>query len=101
MLVRDGTEIITVTSPKRTIPAALRRVLEARYPECGVIGCNNDQFLQIDHIVPIELSGETSLENTWRLCSHCHDLKTYRGWVVVGSGCERTLVPPPRPGGPP
>ena len=36
VLVRDGTEIITVTSPKRTIPAALRRVLEARYPECGV-----------------------------------------------------------------
>jgi hypothetical protein len=101
VLVRDGTEIITVTSPKRTIPAALRRVLEARYPECGVIACNNDQFLQIDHIVPIELGGQTSLENTWRICTHCHDLKTYRGWVVVGSGIERTLVPPPRPGGPP
>ena len=99
VLVRDGTEITTVTSPKRTIPASLRRTLEAKYPVCGNLGCDNDKFLQIDHIVPIADGGPTTIDNTWRLCSHDHDLKTYCGWIVVGEGDERRLVPPPPPGG--
>ena len=86
VLVRDGTEITTVTSPKRTIPASLRRTLEAKYPVCGNLGCDNDKFLQIDHIVPIADGGPTTIDNTWRLCSHDHDLKTYCGWIVVGRG---------------
>jgi hypothetical protein len=49
VLVRDGDEITAVSSPKRTIPAKLRRALEARYPVCSVNGCANDQFLVADH----------------------------------------------------
>jgi hypothetical protein len=92
VLVRDGVEITTVSTPKRTIPVALRRALETRYPSCGVIGCVQKDFLQIDHILPVEDGGETNVENTWRLCTHHHDLKTYAGWVVVGTGESRTLV---------
>ena len=101
VLVRDGTEITTVTSPKRTIPASLRRALEAKYPVCGNRGCDYSQFLQIDHIIPIAEGGPTTIDNTWRLCTHDHDLKSYGGWIVIGAGDERTLVPPPRPGAPP
>ena len=36
VLVRDGDDVTAVSSPKRTIPAKLRRALEARYPTCGV-----------------------------------------------------------------
>jgi hypothetical protein len=93
----DGVEITTVSTPKRTIPVALRRALEARYPSCGVIGCVQKEFLQIDHILAIEDGGETNIENTWRLCTHHHDLKTYDGWVVVGAGESRTLLAPDRP----
>jgi hypothetical protein len=101
VLVRDGTEITTVTSPKRTIPASLRRALEAKYPACGNRGCDNSQYLQIDHIVPIAEGGPTTIGNTWRLCTHDHDLKTYAGWRVVGSGDERRLIPPPHSRCPP
>jgi hypothetical protein len=97
VIAHDGHDVTKVSTPKRTIPAALRRALEARYPTCGVTGCDASTFLQIDHITPIEAGGETNLENTWRLCTHHHDLKSYRCWRVVGNGASRTLLPPGSP----
>jgi hypothetical protein len=97
VLVRDGDNITAVTSPKRTIPVKLRRALEARYPICGVMACANDQFLEIDHIVPLAEGGHTELANLWRLCPHHHDLKTYFGWRVIGEPGNWDLVPPDGP----
>jgi 5-methylcytosine-specific restriction endonuclease McrA len=94
VMVRDCDDVTAVSSPKRTIPIKLRRDLEARYPECCVKGCANDQFLEIDHIVPLEDHGRTEIENLWRLCSHHHRLKTYAGWTVVGQNGSRDLAPP-------
>jgi hypothetical protein len=97
VMVRDGDDITSVSSPKRTIPIKLRRALEAEYPTCGVPSCANDQFLQIDHIVPVEEHGPTELANLWRVCSHHHALKTHGGWTVVGQNGTRDLVPPDDP----
>jgi hypothetical protein len=97
VLVRDGDDITAVSSPRRTIPAKLRRALEARYPRCGVKACANDQFLEIDHIVPIENHGPTELPNLWRICTHHHALKTHGGWKVVGDNGDRDLLPPDDP----
>ena len=94
VLVRDGDDITAVSRPTRTIPAKLRKALEARDPACPVQGCANDQFLEIDHIVPLAEGGRTELANLWRPCSHHHDLKTYFGWKVVGENGDRDLVPP-------
>jgi len=97
VLARDGTDITRVSSPKRTIPAKLRRWLERTYVVCGVDGCANDQRLEIDHIVPVEEHGPTCQENTWRICAHHHKLKTYYGWRVAGEPGSRRLVPPDDP----
>jgi hypothetical protein len=97
VLVRDGDDITAVSSPKRNIPSKLRRALEARYPTCGVKGCANDRFLQIDHVVPVEERGETSIYNTWRICPHHHVLKTHKGWRVVGEPGNWDLVAPDDP----
>jgi hypothetical protein len=94
VISRDGDDITAVSRPTRTIPVKLRRALEARYPSCGVPGCANDQCLEIDHVVPLEDHGRTELANLWRLCSHHHRLKTYAGWMVVGTKGDRDLVPP-------
>jgi hypothetical protein len=94
VLVRDGDDITAVSSPKRTIPTKLRRAVEARYPTCGVKACANDQFLEIDHVIPLADHGRTELDNLWRLCSHHHRLKTYGGWTVNGTNGARSLVPP-------
>ena len=97
VLVRDGDDVTAVSSPKRTIPAKLRRALEARYPTCGVKACANDEFLEIDHVVPIEDGGRTELTNAWRICTHHHVLKTHRGWKVIGGPGNWDLVPPDEP----
>ena len=94
VLVRDGDDVTAVSSPKRTIPAKLRRALEAKYPTCGVTSCANDQFLEVDHVVPIAEGGRTELANAWRICSHHHQLKTYFSWKVVGEPGNWDLVPP-------
>jgi uncharacterized protein DUF222/HNH endonuclease len=94
VMMRDGDDITAVSRPTRTIPNKVRRALETRYPTCGVPGCANDQFLEIDHVVPIEDRGATEIANLWRLCSHHHALKTYQGWKVVGVNGDRDLVPP-------
>jgi HNH endonuclease len=97
VMMRDGDDITAVSSPTRTIPTELRRALEIRYPMCGVEGCANDQFVEIDHVVPIEDHGATEIANLWRLCPHHHALKTYQGWKVVGVNGDRDLVPPDDP----
>jgi Domain of unknown function (DUF222)/HNH endonuclease len=94
VLVREGDDVTAVSSPRRTIPVKLRRALEARYPTCGVKGCANEEFLEIDHIVPLAEGGRTELGNLWRPCSHHHHLKTYFGWRVVETPEGRDLVPP-------
>jgi hypothetical protein len=97
VMTKTGDDVTAVSSPKRTIPTKLRRAIEARYPTCGVPGCANDQFLEIDHVIPLEAHGRTELDNLWRLCSHHHRLKTYGGWKVVGVNGDRNLVPPEDP----
>lgn len=94
VLVRDGTDITAVSGLGRTIPTRLRTAVTARDRKCGVWGCEHSDHLQIDHIVQVTDGGPTSLANLWRLCPHHHDLKTYRGYRVVGGPGERTLVPP-------
>jgi hypothetical protein len=94
VMVRDGDDITAVSSPKRTIPTKLRRALEDRYPACGVKACANNQFLEIDHVVPLEDHGRTELDNLWRICTHHHALKTHGGWRIVGDKADRDLVPP-------
>jgi len=101
LLTRDETgEVTHATRARRTIPRALRRRLEHRYPVCGNRECRGDGPFEIDHIIPIERGGETSDENTWRLCRHCHRLKTYFGWKVERDEHDRRRLVPPRGGGP-
>jgi hypothetical protein len=94
VMAHDGSDIVSVSSPERTIPARLRRWVEAAYPTCGVEGCDSTLWLQIDHIQPVEHGGPTEKDNLWRLCAHDHRLKTLYGWQVVGSPGSWRLVPP-------
>jgi hypothetical protein len=96
VLVRDERdEIAATTRAKRTIPRGLRRRLEHRDPACANQSCRGEGPFEIDHIIPIDAGGRTNDENTWRLCRHCHRLKTYFGWRVrLDTEGRRRLVPP-------
>jgi hypothetical protein len=95
-------DITTVSSPKRTIPARLRRAVIAAYAPCGRNGCDSTFNLQIDPIQALEHGGQTCKHNLWRLCWHCHYLKTHCGWnTVQDAEGNWDLVAPDHPGRPP
>jgi 5-methylcytosine-specific restriction endonuclease McrA len=97
VMVREGDDITAVSRPTRTIPAKLRRAVEARYPTCCVNACSNDQFLEIDQVVAVEDHGRTEDANLWRICPHHHKLKTEAGRKVTGTAHDWDLVPPDDP----
>jgi hypothetical protein len=95
---RDDADHIThVSSVTRTVPAKLRRWLEAEYPVCGRQACESSRNLVIDHIHPYALGGILDRDNAWRICTRCDHLKQHCDWVVVGHPGAWDLVPPDDP----
>ena len=84
VLVIKGGVPIAVTPGKRTIPPALRVLLEARDRECVVPGCDVTRGLQIDHREDFARGGPTNEDNCALLCLRHHDMKTYQGWRLGG-----------------
>ncbi|MGH9009478.1 MAG: DUF222 domain-containing protein [Acidimicrobiia bacterium] len=95
ILVTKGGQPMAVTPGVRTIPRALRLLLEARDRTCVVPGCDVRLGRQVDHRKPFAQLGPTDLENCGLLCKAHHDMKTYLGWrlarAVDGSW---TFTPP-------
>ena len=95
VLVTKGAQPMAVTPGVRTIPRALRILLEARDKVCAIRGCDVSRGLQIDHCVDFALLGPTDLENCAPLCRVHHDMKTYLGFRRVrDEDGEWILVPP-------
>ncbi len=63
---------IDVGRKTRTIPAALRRALDARDGGCRFPGCTNRIFTDAHHIEHWLDGGETNLDNTVLLCRRHH-----------------------------
>jgi hypothetical protein len=80
VLVTKGGQPMAVTPGVRTIPRALRLLLEARDRACVVPGCDVTRGLQVDHRKPFARLGPTDLENCGLLCKLHHDMKTYLGY---------------------
>ena len=72
MLEDERGKTIDVGRKKRTIPAALRRALEARDGGCRFPGCSNRRFVDGHHVEHWLDGGETSLANTVLLCRRHH-----------------------------
>ncbi len=99
LVVRDGTDVKTVTSRKRTVPTPLRTALIERDQGCAVPGCPNTRYLEIDHEWEFAKGGPTSLENLQLLCTHHHRMKTTLGFRLVRGpdGTRRWEGPVTRP----
>ncbi len=72
MLEDERGHTIDVGRKRRTLPAALRRALEARDRGCRFPGCSNRRFVDGHHIAHWIDGGETSLANTVLLCRRHH-----------------------------
>ena len=81
---RDGLPV-SVGRSRRTVPASLRRLLEARDAHtCCFPGCERRRQLQAHHREHWAQGGETSLENLVLLCYQHHRLVHEGGYTVEG-----------------
>ncbi len=79
---------------RRYYPPWMVAWLDQQYPVCGVVGCDADFHLEIDHVVPKSEGGLTKISNLWLICWYHHRLKTNEGWKVTGTTQNWDLVPP-------
>ena len=107
---RDGLPL-SAGRKRRTVPPALRRLLEARDENtCCFPGCERRRHLQAHHRQHWAHGGETSLDNLVLLCFHHHRLVHEGGYAIEddsagglrfrnrhGVVCQ-TLPPRPPPG---
>jgi hypothetical protein len=96
-VIKDGQDIKCVTGTTRTIPQRLKMALLVRDRQCVRPSCGNTKRLEIDHQVPFKDGGPTELNNLARLCSDCHDLKTYGDWDLQGKPGHFEWVAPANP----
>ena len=79
---RDGLPV-SVGRRRRTVPPALRRILEARDEgTCSWPGCERRSHLQAHHRLHWARGGETSLENLVLLCFRHHRLVHEGGYTI-------------------
>ena len=64
----------------RVISAAVRKRDGHRCRICG-----SDQYIQVDHIIPIAKGGLTIMSNLWCLCDICHSKRP-------GHACAKHLI---------
>ncbi|WP_425471486.1 HNH endonuclease [Sinomonas susongensis] len=79
-------ELAAMDSRLRRFPRALARYIEIRDQVCRTPYCEAP-IRHIDHVVPVALGGETSVENGQGLCEACNHAKESAGWGrnVVGN----------------
>ena len=86
-----------VTRRSRTIPVALRRVIERRDGGCCRFpGCPNTRFLHVHHIAHFAYGGATDTANCVSLCTFHHRAVHEGGWRLFGDGDGRIVVVHPR-----
>ena len=82
---RDGLPL-SVGRSRRTVPPALRRLLEARDGEtCCFPGCERRRHLHAHHRRHWAHGGETSLDNLVLLCHRHHRLVHEGGYTIEGA----------------
>ncbi len=96
LVITRGVDVANVTSLSRSPSMAMRIALHWLQPTCSVAGCNRPAT-EIDHRHEHARGGPTTLANLDRYCDHHHDLKTYKGWVLVPGTGRRPMVPPDNP----
>ena len=91
MLEDEQGKTIDAGRKTRTIPAALRRALDARDGGCRFPGCTNRIFTDAHHVEHWLDGGATSLANTVLLCRRHHRALHEYGFSLeqVGEGGER------------
>jgi uncharacterized protein DUF222/HNH endonuclease len=82
VVLEDDGRPVGVSSPARTYPPWLRRLILRKRPRCGWPGCERTAFLHIHHMRHAKKGGETSEENGMPGCGFHHKMWHEGGWDV-------------------
>jgi hypothetical protein len=94
-MLEDGSgPVIDVGRKRRTVSTSLRRALEARDKGCRFPGCTNRRFVDAHHLQHWIDGGETSLENTLRVCRRHHRYLHEYGYKSDRAGHEMVFRGP-------
>jgi hypothetical protein len=93
-VVTKGVDVVSVAHLGRRPTAYQSTALDWLAPTCTTEGCNNAVRLETDHREDWAKTKITRLRWLDRLCEHCHDSKTRRGWALIDGHGKRPLVPP-------
>jgi hypothetical protein len=74
-------ELLSMDSKARLFPTRLRRFIEARDDTCRTPYCDAP-IRHIDHVVPWQSGGTTTLNNGAGLCEACNHTKENPGWTA-------------------
>ena len=94
MLEDEQGKTIDVGRKTRTIPAALRRALDARDGGCRFPGCTNRIFTDAHHVEHWLDGGETSLANAVLLCRRHHRYLHEHGFSLEREGEALVFLDP-------
>ncbi|GGJ16278.1 HNH endonuclease [Paenarthrobacter histidinolovorans] len=75
-------ELLTTDSKARLFPPRLRRFIETRDQTCRTPYCDAP-IRHIDHVVPWQHGGPTTVENGAGLCEACNHKKEHPGWTAI------------------
>lgn len=75
-------QVLNIGRKTRTVPPAIRRVLEARDRGCRFPGCTQHRYVDAHHIRHWANGGETSLRNLVLLCRYHHRLLHESGFAL-------------------
>ncbi len=97
-LVRNGTDVRSISTTSRHLPQQLLMALTVRDRKCSVPNCGKRLGLEDDHcVVDFGQGGPTQIDNLARLCAAHHAMKTDGGWAITGEPGQRKWMPPRNP----
>ena len=96
LVITRGKDVATTVHLGRGPNAAQKVALLWSQPFCSNSACGRTHQ-ESDHREPYADVRETWLGNIDGLCGHDHDLKTYKGWSLVGGTGRRDFVAPDDP----
>src|SRR5581483_2996838 len=99
IVITKGVDIATIAPAGRGWTAYQRLALLWNRSKCSVHDCHCPR-VEIDHHEPFSEGGPTTVANARPLCRWHHDLKTHKGYRLIGPPEHRELVAPDDPRNP-
>ena len=94
-LIGRTKNVVAYSSTNRIFSEQQRLAIIARDGECTMPGCHAPPaFCEVDHVIPWQQGGPTTVDNGALVCSHCHRHRKNQGWTLTMADGRPEWTPP-------